>query len=70
MFLSRDDSFLTGVATMIKNEYSSKLKFRFTELKDWMSLITIIDEKTVCKSKIAKKNDEREGEELKTIYNP
>ena len=60
---------LTSLAILITNEYISKLKLRYTKLKDWKHFITILYEKTLKESMIDKKIDQRETEQLKQIYN-
>ena len=60
---------LTSLAILITNEYKSKLKLRYTKLRDWINFITILYEKTLNQSMIDKKIDEKEAQELKKIYN-
>ena len=60
---------LTSIAILITNEYISKLKIRYTKLRDWINFITILYEKTLKQSMIDKKIDEKEAQELKKIYN-
>ena len=43
----------------------SKLKIRYTKLRDWINVITLLYEKTLGESMI----DEKEGHQLKQIYN-
>ena len=62
-------SFLTSISTLITNEYISKLKIRYTKLRDWINVITLLYEKTLKQSMIDKKIDEKEAQELKKIYN-
>ena len=38
---------LTGIAILITNEYISKLKIRYTRLRDWINVITLLYEKTL-----------------------
>ena len=59
----------TSLAFLRTNEYISKLKLLYTKLRDWINFITILYEKTLNQSMIAKKIDEREALELKKIYN-
>ena len=59
---------LTSVAISITNEYISKLKIRYTKLRDWINVITLLYEKTLKESVIDKKIDEKESEQLKQIY--
>ena len=60
---------LTSIAILITNEYISKLKIRYTKLRDWINVITLLYEKTLTQSMIDKKIDEKEALELKKIYN-
>ena len=66
---SSSTAFLTSIAILITNEYISKLKIRYTKLRDCMNVITLLYEKTLKQSMIDKKIDEKEAEELKKIYN-
>ena len=67
--LTSSTALLTSLAILITNEYISKLKLRYTKLRDWINFITILYEKTLNQSKIDKKIDEKEALELKKIYN-
>ena len=58
-------SFIASVAGLITNEYCSKLKMSYTNLRDWIKLTTVLYEKTLNKSMIDKKIDEKEGQESK-----
>ena len=60
---------LTSIAILITNEYISKLKIRYTKLRDWINVITLLYEKTLKESIIDKKIDQKEAEQLKQIYN-
>ena len=51
------------------NENVSNLKIRYTKLRDWINVITLLYEKTLKTSMVDKKSDEKEAEELKKIYN-
>ena len=62
-------AFIASIATLITNEYLSKRKSRYTKLRDNINMITLLFEKTMMKSMVDKKIDEKEGEELKQIYN-
>ena len=66
---SSSTAFLTSLAIIITNEYKSKLKLRYTKLRDWNNFITILYEKILNQSMIDKKIDEKEALELKKIYN-
>ena len=67
--LSSSSALLTSIAILITNEYISKLKIRYTNLKDWIIVITLLYEKTLKESMIDKKINEKESEQLKQIYN-
>ena len=67
--ISSSTALLTSIAILITNEYISKLKIRYTKLRDWMNVITLLYEKTLKQSMIDKKIDEKESEQLKQIYN-
>ena len=60
---------LTSIAILITNEYFSKLKIRYTKLRDWINVITLLYEKTLKESMIDEKINEKESEQLKQIYN-
>ena len=59
---------LTSIAILNTNEYISKLKIRYTKLRDWINVITLLYEKILKQSMIDKKIDEKEAEQLKQIY--
>ena len=67
--LTSSTALLTSLAILIMNEYISKLKLRYTKLRDWINFITIVYEKTLNQSMFDKKIDEKEAQELKKIYN-
>ena len=67
--ISSSTALLTSIAILITNDYISKLKTRYTKLRDWINVITLLYEKTMKTSMIDKKIDEKEGEQLKQIYN-
>ena len=46
----------TSLAILITNEYISKLKLRYTKLRDWINFISILYDKTLNQSMIDKKN--------------
>ena len=54
--ISSSTALLTGIAILITNEYISKLKIRYTKLRDWINVITLLNEKTLRDSMIDKKN--------------
>ena len=59
--LTSSTALLTSFAILITNEYISKLKLRYTKLRDWINFITILYEKTLNQSMIDKKIDEKEA---------
>ena len=67
--LTSSSALLTSIAILITNEYISKLKIRYTKLRDWINVITLLYERTLMKSMIDKKINEKEAEQLKQIYN-
>ena len=67
--LTSSSALLTSIAILITNEYISKLKIRYTKLRDWINVITLLYEKTLKESMIDKKINEKEAEQLKQIYN-
>ena len=69
IIISSSASLLTSIAILITNEYISKLKIRYTKLKDWINVITLLYEKTLRESMIGKKIDQKEADQLKQIYN-
>ena len=69
IIISSSASLLTSIAILITNEYISKLKIRYTKLRDWINVITLLYEKTLKESMIDKKIDQKEADQLKQIYN-
>ena len=69
IIISSSTALLTSVAILITNEYISTLKIRYTKLRDWINVITLLYEKTLKESMIDKENDQKEAEHLKQIYN-
>ena len=46
-YTSSSTALLTSIATLITNEYVSKLRTRYTKLTDWINVITLLYEKTL-----------------------
>ena len=69
IIISSSRALLTSIAILITNEYISKLKIRYTKLRDWINVITLLYEKTLKESMIDKKIYRKEAEQLKQIYN-
>ena len=67
--ISSSIALLTSIAILITNEYISKLKIRYTKIKVWINVITLLYEKTLKESMIDKKIDPKEADQLKQIYN-
>ena len=67
--ISSSTALLTSIAILITNEYISKLKIRYTKIKDCINVITLLYEKTLKESMIDKKIDPKEADQLKQIYN-
>ena len=67
--ISSSTALLTSIAILITNEYIPKLKRRYTKLRDWINVITLLYEKTLKQSMVDKKNDEKEAQEMKKMYN-
>ena len=53
--LSSSTALLTSLAILITNEFISKLKIRYTKLRDWITVITLLFEKTLKQPMIEKK---------------
>ena len=53
--LSSSTALLTSIAILITNEYISKLKIRYTKLRDWIIVITLLYDNTLKESMIVKK---------------
>ena len=54
--LTSSSALLMSLSIFTKNEYISKLKMRYTKLRDWINFITILYEKTLSQSMVDKKN--------------
>ena len=59
--ISSSTALLTSIAILITNEYISKLKIRYTKLRDWINVITLLYEKTLKQSMVDRKFDEKEA---------
>ena len=67
--LTSSTALLNSIAIVITNEDISKLKIRYTKLRDRINVITLLYEKTLKESMIDRKINEKESEQLKQIYN-
>ena len=54
IIVSVSTALLTSIAILISNEYISKLKIRFTKLRDWINVITLLYEKALKTSVVDK----------------
>ena len=55
IIISSSTALLTSIAILITDEYISKLKIRYTKLRDWINVITLLYEKTLKQSMVDKK---------------
>ena len=69
IIITSSTALLTNIAILITNEYISKLKIRYTKLRDWINVITLLYEKTMKESMIDKVINQKEADQLKQIYN-
>ena len=68
IFNSSSTALLTSIAILITNQYISKLKIRYSKLRDWINIITLVYEKTLKTSLIDKKIDEKKAQELRKFH--
>ena len=47
IIISSSTALLTGIAILITNDYISKLKIRYTGIRVWINVITLLNEKTL-----------------------
>ena len=59
--ISSSTALLTSFAILITNEYISKLKMRYTKLRDWNNVITYLYEITLKQSMVDMEIDEEEA---------
>ena len=52
IIISSSTALLTKIAVFITNEYISKSKLRYTKLRDWVNVITLLYGKTMKHSMI------------------
>ena len=64
---SSSRALLASIAILITNEYTSKFKTRYTKSREWTIFITLLYEKTLKKSIVDKKIDDKEALEFKKI---
>ena len=56
--ISSNTSLLTSIANSFTNEYISKVKkIRYTKLRDWINVVTLLQEKILKESMVDKKID-------------
>ena len=63
--VSSSTALLTSIAILKTNENISRIKLRYTKLRDWIIVTTLLYEKTLKTSMVDKKNDDKEALELK-----
>ena len=66
--LTSSTALLTSIAILLTNEHISNLKIRYTKLRDWNNVITLLYEKTLKTSMVDNEIYQKEAEELKKIY--
>ena len=44
IIISSSTALLTSIAILITNDYISKLKIGYTKLRDWINVITLLNE--------------------------
>ena len=65
IIISSSTALLTSIAILITFEYISKLEIKFSKLRDWVNVNTLLNEKTLKNSMDDTKIDEKEAEELR-----
>ena len=60
--ISSSTALLTSIAILITKENISKLKIRYTKLRDWINVIKLLYEKALKISMVDKRNDEKEAQ--------
>ena len=63
IIISISIALLFSIAILITNEYISKSKKRYTKLRVWVNVITLLYEKTLKQSMVDKKNYGKEANE-------
>ena len=63
IIISSSTALLTSIAMLFTNEYISKLKKRYTKLRDSINVLSLFYEKTLKQSMVDKKIDEKEAQE-------
>ena len=54
IIFSSSTALLTSFAILITSEYISKLNIRYTKLRDWINVVTLLYEKTLKQSMVEK----------------
>ena len=60
---------ITSIAILVTNEFISKIRLRYTKLRDRIIVTSFLYERTLKYSMIDKKINAKETNELKKIYN-
>ena len=66
--ISSDTALLSSTTTLTTIEYVSESKIRYTKLRDWMNVFTLLYEKTLKQTIVDKNIDDKEAHELIKIY--
>ena len=70
IILTSSTALLTSIAILITNDCISKLKLRYTQLREWMNVISVLNENFSKTSMVEKMIGEKESLERKQIQNP
>ena len=68
VIISTSSALSTSIAILITTEYLLKSKIRYTKVRDWVNLITLLYEKSLIKSMIVKKFVDKKALEFKKFY--
>ena len=63
--ISSNKALLISIAILFTNEHTSKLKIRYTKLRDWVNVSNLRYDKTLKSSMVDEKIDQKEAEEGK-----
>ena len=69
IIISSSTALLTSIAVLKTNEDIRRLEIRYTELRDWINVITLLYKKTLKTSIVDEKIDQKETLKMKKIYN-
>ena len=69
ILISSSSALITPIAILITNEYTSKLKRRYTKLGEWINVIILLYQKTLKQLMIDKNIEQEEADDIKNINN-